>query len=146
MEQENNNAAKKAKNLSALALTAAAALAFSGCSDRDQVNNSRIYVNGQSGSNVVASAYSGSYSNGSQQVQQHTSIFPYFWWYMMGRSSSHPAPLHNSIVTPTPKYGPTVHSTPIVHTAPAAPAVHSTPSVSRGGFGSIGRGASGIGS
>ena len=133
MEQEINNRMRKTKNLSALALTAAAALAFSGCGNQDQVIRSETLAESPTTNGVV--------SNSVVKVQQSEphNGFTWFWWYMIGRNSG------NSYHSTSPGISggspETYHS--VSPPKYSAPPTHSAPNVSRGGFGSIGRGASG---
>ena len=137
MEYENNT--RRTKTIGALALTAAAALAFSGCGDRDQMVNKNIMVE-----NDPAKGASTNYVSAvNQPVQSHG--FPWFWWYVMGRSSVNNYSPSSPGITPRPGESYSHISPPVVHSEP--PAVHIAPPVTRGGFGSIGRGSiGGIGS
>lgn len=145
MEQQKNKGMRKTKSLSALVLTTAAALAFSGCGNDDQMKTSNLSVENNS-TNIIGAypgkPYAASYTNNVQQTQQqnHSSAFPFFWWYMIGRSHSSPAPAQNNYIAPRAPISTYNHvSTPSTPSHVSTPA----PSVSRGGFGSIGRGASG---
>ena len=116
---------RRTANIAALTLTTAAALTFMGC--RQKMPMPHLEAEGTN-LTAVASTYTGT----NQQTHARSGGF---WWYMLGR---------NSASTPSYNGGSSAGYASHVAESPAHPASSgsSVGSVSRGGFGSMGRAAS----